>query len=98
MSLDVEFLFNNIPLNEKINNCVSNLHNKSLYNGQLSKRDLYKLLETANSESSFLFDYFLYKQVDGMVMSSPPGPTLANVFLCHHEKEWLNNCPIHFKK
>ena len=24
-------------------------------------------------------------------------PTLANAFLCNHEKEWLNNCLIHFK-
>ena len=30
-------------------------------------------------------------------MGSPLGPTLANAFLCHYEKEWLDNCPIHFK-
>ena len=30
-------------------------------------------------------------------MGSPLGPTLANVFLCHYEKEWLNSCPIEFK-
>ena len=30
-------------------------------------------------------------------MDSPLGPTLANTFLCHYEKEWLDNCPIHFK-
>ena len=96
-SLDVESLFTNIPLNETINNCVSDLHNKNLYNGKLSKRDLFKLLETATSESSFIFDYLLYKQVDGVAMGSPLGPTLANAFLCHYEKEWLDNCPIHFK-
>ena len=30
-------------------------------------------------------------------MSSPLGPTLANAFLCHYEKEWLENCPSYFK-
>ena len=30
-------------------------------------------------------------------MGSPLGPTHANAFLCHYEKEWLDNCPIHFK-
>ena len=30
-------------------------------------------------------------------MESPLGPTLANVFLYHHEKKWLNDCPNSFK-
>ena len=34
--LDVESLFTNIPLNETINNCVSDLHNKNLYNALTS--------------------------------------------------------------
>ena len=63
-SLDVESLFTNIRLNETINNCVSDLRNKNIYNGELSKSNLFKLLETAASESSFIFDYILYKQVD----------------------------------
>ena len=96
-NLDVESLLTNIPLNETINNCVGDLHSKNLYNGKLSKRDLFKLLEAATSESSFIFDYMLYKQVDGVTVGSFLGPTLANAFLCHYEKEWLDNCPIHFK-
>ena len=96
-SLDVESLFTNIPLKETINNCVSDLHNKNLYNGKLNKSDLFKLLETATSESSFIFDFLLYKQIEGVAMGSPLGPTLANVFLCYYKKEWLDNCPSHFK-
>ena len=30
-------------------------------------------------------------------MGTPLGPTLANAFLCHYEKQWLDNCLIHFK-
>ena len=30
-------------------------------------------------------------------MGSPLGPTLANAFLCHYEKQWLDNCPSSFK-
>ena len=80
-SLDVESLFINILLKEIINNCVSDLSDKNLYNGKLSSRDIFKLLETAVSESSFLFDYLLYKQVDGEAMGSPLVPTLANDIL-----------------
>ena len=96
-SLDVESLFTNIPLKETINNCVNDLHNKNLYNGKLNKKELFQLLETATSESSFIFDFLLYKQIDGVAMGSPLGPTLANAFLCHYEKEWLENCPSFFK-
>ena len=31
----------------------------------------------------------LYKQVDGVAMGSPLGPTLANLFLTHLEQDWL---------
>ena len=30
-------------------------------------------------------------------MGSPLGPTLANAFLCHYEKLWLDSCPPEFK-
>ena len=30
-------------------------------------------------------------------MGSPLGPTQANAFLCHYEKNWLNECPSQFK-
>ena len=30
-------------------------------------------------------------------MGSPLGPILANIFLSHHEENWLNKCPIKFK-
>ena len=30
-------------------------------------------------------------------MGSLLGPTLGNVFMCHFENIWLENCPSHFK-
>ena len=51
------------------------------------------MLKLATTESSFSFDKKLYKQIDGNPMGSPLGPTLANAFLCHYEKIWLNECP-----
>ena len=30
-------------------------------------------------------------------MGSSLGPILANIFLSHHEENWLNKCPIKFK-
>ena len=89
-SLDVESLFTNTPLNETINNCVSDLQNKNLYNVKFSKRDLFKLLETATSESSFIYDYLLYKQVDGVAMGCPLVPLLQMYFYVIMKKNgWI---------
>ena len=48
-------------------------------------------------ESFFIFDGKFYEQCDGAAMGSPFGPTLANAFMRHFEKIWLENCPSHFK-
>ena len=56
-----------------------------------------KLLELATLDSHFFFNGNMYKQVDGVAMGSPLGPTLANVFMCHMEKKWLSQCPQEFK-
>ena len=45
----------------------------------------------------FTFNNKFYIQVDGVAMGSSLGPTLANIFLSHHEENWLNKCPIKFK-
>ena len=34
----------------------------------------------------FIFDGTLYKQIDGVAMGSPLGPSLSNVFLSYHKK------------
>ena len=48
-------------------------------------------------ESFFIFDGSFYEQCDGLAMVSFLGPTLANVFMCHFENIWLENCPSYFK-
>ena len=61
-------------------------------------RDAFKeLLELATLDNHFFFNTVIYKQIDGVAMGSPLGPTLANVFMCHMEKKWLQACPSHFK-
>ena len=85
-SLDVESLFTNISLEETIKNCVNDLFSNNFYSGRLSRKDLYDLLKIATTKSSFIFDNKLYKQIDGVAMGSSLGPTLANAFLFHYEK------------
>ena len=84
-SLDAESVFTNIPVDETIKNAVDDLFPGTMYQGKLSKSEFYYLLKVATSESLFLFDNILYKQIDGIATGSPLGPALANAFLCHYE-------------
>ena len=95
--LDVELLFTNIPLAETIKNCVNDLFSNNFYSGKFSRKYLHDLLQLAIAESSFIFDNKLHKQKGRVAMDSPLGLTLANAFLCHYGKIWLNECPSQFK-
>ena len=95
-SLGIESLFTNIPLDETIENCINDLftNNDTVHN--FIKEDFKELLKFAVYESFFTFDNEYYSQLDGVAMGSPLGPTLANAFLCHFEKQWLSDCPQDF--
>ena len=96
-SLDVDSLFTNIPLEETIEICTNELFKESETIEGLSKTEFKELLSLATKDSHFIFDGTLYKQIDGVAMGSPLGPTLANAFLVYHEKNWLEHCPVEYR-
>ena len=96
-SFDVDSLFTNIPLEETINICCNELFKSSPIVAGLTKTQFRQLLELTTKESFILFNGAYYRQLDGVAMGSPLGPTLANIFLCFHERHWLNQCPTAFK-
>ena len=49
-----------------------------------------KLLKFATS-GEFLFNGQLFKQIDGVAMGSPLGPTLANLYMACNEGNWLSS-------
>ena len=89
--LDVESLFTNAPLDETIKMCIDELFKSEMTVCGLNKKDL------TLKESIILLDNKYYSQIDGVAMGSPLGPTLANIFLCYHESNWLKDCPKDFK-
>ena len=96
-SFDVKSLFTNIPLDETINICTNNLFKSAHKPQNIPKPDFKLLLQAAVKDMLFVFNSKFYKQVDGVAMGSPLGPTMANSFLSHHEQIWLDDCPTHFK-
>ena len=96
-SFDVESLFTNIPLKETIDLCADLLFYDRTNIDGITKDYFHDLLTICMSESLVLFGGEYYKQVDGVAMGSPLGPTFANVFLCFYEQIWLENCLVEFK-
>ena len=49
------------------------------------------MLSITLKESIILLDNKYYSQDDGVAMGLPLVPTIANIFLCRHERIWLKN-------
>ena len=98
-SFDVSNLFTNVPLDETINICLDSFYtgsNDTIIIGL--PRNLFKqFLELSVKNSFFVFNSKLYKQLDGVGMGLPLGPSFANIFMCHHERVWLRDCPVAFR-
>ena len=85
-----------IPLDEDIEIVTEKVFsNKQKVDG-LSKTDFRRLLKLSTKGTVFFFNGRYFRQKDGVAMGSPLGPVLANVFLCHHETTWLEDCPLAF--
>ena len=54
-------------------------------------------MSLATKDSHFILDGTLYKQIDGVAMGFPLGPTLANALFVYHEKNWLEHCPVEYR-
>ena len=97
LSLDMDSYFTNIPLEETIEICTSNLFkNNNIVHG-LKKIEFKDLLCLASKESCFVFNYILYKQIDGVAVGCTLGPLLANAFLAHHEQNCLASCLLEYR-
>ena len=96
-SFDIDSLFTNVPLDETIEICTKKLFGRKRKFEGFTREQFKKLLSLAVKNSCFLFNGEYFEQVDGVAMGSPLGPTLANIFLCHHEESWIKKCPMQFK-
>ena len=91
-SFDIKSLFTNIPLEETIDIASQNYQHRFF-----THKFFEGLLSLSVKDILFLFNNQLFSQVDVVGMGNPLDPTFANLFLCHHGTNWLNNCPLHFK-
>ena len=95
-SFDVESLFTNIPVSETITIAIDSLFSQCNDIKGIPRKLFRSMLDLAVTNSFFLFNQKLYKQLDGVGMGLPLGPTFTNIFMCFHEKKWLSTCPPDF--
>ena len=91
-SFDISSLFTNIPIKETSNIILQKLfpQQNSEFDG-FDRETFSKVLDNCLTNNVFLFNEELFIQKDGAPMGGCVSPTLANVFLCHHESKWLNS-------
>ena len=58
---------------------------------RLTTTELRNLFNFATAQKHFLFKGSFFDQIDGVAMGSPFAPVVANLFMGHHERIWLEN-------
>ena len=79
--------------------CCDSLFSNDAKINNINRTDFEKLLTAALQNNFFNFVGKIYKQIDGVAMGSPLGPTLANAFFCFHEQIWLDEFkPVYYRR
>ena len=97
-SFDTQPLFTNIPLDETIDTGVDMVFERRKKIKDMLKRHFKQFFILSVKSFCSLFNGVYYKQIDGVTMGTPLGPTLANLFLVYREHKWLESCSIHFRR
>ena len=77
----------NVPLDETIIICADTLYNNPDSQPCTPKEVFVEQLHNATSTVEFSFDNTIYRQINGVAMSSPPGPALTNIFVGYYEEK-----------
>ena len=86
-SFDVSSLFTNVTLDETIKICADALHDNLESQPCIPKEVFVELMHSATSTVELSFDNTIYRQIDGVAMSSPLGPALANILVGYCEEK-----------
>ena len=73
--------------------CYDSLFSSDARVNNTSKIDFENFLRAALQRNFFNLDVKIYRQIYGVVVKSPLGLPLRNVFLCFDEPIWINECP-----
>ena len=94
MSFDIASLLTNVPIDEVISNCTDFLYRSPLTSVPFPPENIcIELMELTTKSVSFSFNSAMYREVDGISMSSPLGPILTNIFVGFFERLLFDTFP-----
>lgn len=85
ISFDVVSLFTNVPLEKTIDIIIKKVYKEKLVKTKIKADKLRRLLLLCTKEGHFTFNDEIYQQIDGVMMGSPLGSLIANIFMCELE-------------
>lgn len=98
VSLDVEGLFTNVPVNEAVEYTTELMYSPNHDFAPPIDQDTFaKLLKLVCVDVVFSTHQGYFKQVDGVAMGSPVGPLLANVFMSKFDKDLGLFSPFYYR-
>ena len=92
-TVDVTSLYTNIPNDEGISACASQLATHRSGSDKPSNTSITKLLELVLTKNNFDFNQKHYLQVGGTAMGTRVAPSLANLFMADFEDRWVYTYP-----
>ena len=85
ISFDVVSLFTNVPLDKTIDIIIKKVYKEKRIKTKIKAGKLRELLYLCTKEGHFTFNDETYVQTDGVMMGSPLGSLIANIFMCELE-------------
>ena len=85
ISFDVVSLFTNVPLEKTIDIIMKKVYKEKLVKTKIKEEQLRQLLLLCTKEGHFTFNNETYIQTDGVMMGSPLGSLIANIYMCELE-------------
>ena len=89
VSYDVASLFTNVPLQKTINIISKVVYVEKVINTTLKRNTIRKLIKDTCKKTAFVSDNEIYKKTEGVSMSSPIAPVLANIIMTELESTIL---------
>ena len=89
ISFDVVSLFTNVPLEKTIDIIIKKVYKEKRIKTKIKADKLRALLYLCTKEGHFTFNDEIYVQVDGVMMGSPLGSLIANIFMCELENDMI---------